>query len=310
MKILVFGKDGQLGKAFQSTLCNHKNVTFVGRGECDLKNYQSLEDYIAKIAPDKIINTAAYTAVDQAERCKEEAIAINALATKMMAQYCSQYGAQLLYYSTDYVFDGSKEAGYLETDTCNPINLYGESKLAGEQAIKDIFTQQEAWCNEAKKSFKYFIFRTSWVYGDGRNFIRTILNLAKERSELKVVADQYGVPTNADWLANLTLKILNSHSIESGVYHTVPSGKTSWYELAKYILECTQELGLNLILRPNNLIPINTNEYPLPAKRPSNSILSTTKLQNAFLAGQSLLNEDWRFRVKDYIHQLHKHKLI
>ena len=228
----------------------------------------------------------------------------------MMAQYCSQYGAQLLYYSTDYVFDGNKEAGYLETDICNPLNFYGESKLAGEQAIKDIFTQSEALCNEAKKSFKYFIFRTSWVYGDGRNFIRTILNLAKERSELKVVADQYGVPTNADWLANLTLKILNSHSIKSGIYHSVPSGKTSWYELAKYILECTQELGLNLILRPNNLIPINTNEYPLPAKRPSNSILSTTKLQKAFLAGQSLLNEDWRFRVKEYIHQLHKHKLI
>jgi dTDP-4-dehydrorhamnose reductase len=309
MKILVFGKDGQLGKAFQSILCHQKNITFIGRAECDLTNQQSLEDCLAQIAPNKIINTAAYTAVDQAEENQEEAITINAFATKIMAQYCSKYGGQLLYYSTDYVFDGTKETGYIETDTCNPLNVYGKSKLSGEQVIKNIFQQVHS-SNDTQTGGKYLIFRSSWVYGEGENFIRTILKLAKERRELKVVADQYGVPTNADWLANLSLKIFNSHSFESGIYHAVPSGKTSWYELAKYILECVQELELNLTLRPNNIIPITTNEYPLPAKRPSNSILSTIKLHRAFFPGQSILEEDWRFRVKDYINLLHKSKLI
>ena len=200
MNILVFGKDGQLGKAFQELF--QKNlifqshvIRFVGRSECDLSYADQITDLLKKFQPDLIINAAAYTAVDKAETEANLAFAINADAPELMAKYAVSHGASLLHFSTDYVFDGNKQGAYTEVDQTNPLSVYGKSKEAGERAIVETFGAG------ANQDSRYAILRTSWVYGDGGNFIRTMLRLAKERPELKVIAYQHGVPTSADWLA-------------------------------------------------------------------------------------------------------------
>ena len=195
MNVLVFGAGGQLGKAFHALLSGRKDleVKYVGRAECDLTNPLAITQVLEQSHAQLIINAAAYTAVDQAENDAESAFAVNANAPELMALYAVKHNATLLHYSTDYVFDGSKSGFYLEDDVCNPLGVYGKSKRAGEVAIQKAF--------ESGKAGQYAILRTSWVYGDGSNFIRTILRLAKEREELKVINDQYGVPTSAHWLA-------------------------------------------------------------------------------------------------------------
>jgi dTDP-4-dehydrorhamnose reductase len=306
MKTLVFGKDGQLGRAFQQRLSSIPNVYFLGRQECNLASSVSVKNCIEQFMPDQIINAAAYTAVDKAEDDMQTAFAINEGAVAEMASYCHINNKRLLHFSTDYVFNGQKSSPYVESDVCNPLNVYGQSKRAGERMIQEIFSKKENNLTQVYGSGTFFILRTTWVYGDGTNFIRKILRLAKERSELKIVSDQYGVPTSADWLSNLSLILLDRTDIPSGIYHATPSGRTNWYELAQFVLECAKELEISFKLEFDHLFPIPANQYSLPAKRPENSIFSTEKLSRTLLPVQSLLEEDWRTRVKAYIYALHK----
>ena len=283
MNILVFGKDGQLGKAFQGQLKGASyqagnNILFVGRSECDLSNRSQIHSLLQAIAPQIIINAAAYTAVDKAESESDLAFAINANAPGLMAQYAAEHGATLLHFSTDYVFDGCKQTEYRESDQTNPLGIYGKSKAAGEHAIATAF---------ANHSFgQYAILRTSWVYGDGSNFIKTILRLAKERSALRVIEDQHGVPTSAAWLAEVAIYLAlddnRQRQFTSGIYHAVPRGETNWHGLACLVVQAAIDTGQQLQTSPAAISPIPASEYPLPAPRPMNSRLSTEKLQFEF----------------------------
>ena len=284
MNILVFGKDGQLGKAFRiafdsTASANQQNIKYVGRAECDLTNEDAIISLLNQFAPDLIINTSAYTAVDKAETELDLAFAVNARAPELMAQYAAKHGATFLHYSTDYVFDGEKYGFYLENDIRNPLGVYGKSKAAGEVAIAKTFAIDAVG--------QYAVFRTSWVYGDGGNFIRTILRLAKDREELKVIEDQYGVPTSAEWLAQVSLDLAIDaqgalSKFPSGIYHAVPAGETSWHGLASLAVQTALEAGAVLKLDPESIKPIPAVEYPLPAPRPMNSRMSTDKLRQVF----------------------------
>ena len=289
---LVFGKDGQLGRAFQEVLANKDRTIFVGREECDLSQAQNIQEILEKYQPSIIFNASAYTAVDAAEKEPELAHLVNSEAPRVMAQYIRQINnGVLVHYSTDYVFDGLKKTPYKEDDPSGPLSQYGKSKLSGEKVIQKVFSLQENTHHA-----KYFILRTSWVYGDGGNFIRTMLKLAKEREQLKVISDQFGVPTSALWLAQMTLKILEK-GIPSGIYHAVPEGETSWYGLAQYAIEQAVQMGLDVKVKPEAILPIPATEYPLPAPRPYNSRMNHQKLQTA-------LQEDfppWQPQVSEYI---------
>jgi len=317
MNILVFGKDGQLGKAFQNLfqkepLTSEDSVQYIGRDQCDLSNTAALSDLLNLSKPDLIINTAAYTAVDKAETEYELAFTINSKAPEMMAQYATKHGTTLLHYSTDYVFDGQKEGPYLEGDIRKPLNAYGKSKAAGEEAIEKVF---------ANCSFgQYAIFRTSWVYGDGANFIRTILRLVKEREEVKVICDQYGVPTNTDWLAQVSLDlVLDSRyrlrKFTSGIYHAVPSGRTNWYELAILATEAALDANIALKLKQDDIQSIPAAQYPVLAPRPANSCLDNSKLRLALEGSGDMSklqhwNRDWTNQVQSYIAGLARDGLI
>ncbi|MEN9945185.1 MAG: hypothetical protein RLY18_1143 [Pseudomonadota bacterium] len=301
MKNLVFGKDGQLGRALQLALSDSDSI-FIGRQECDLSNSRAILECLREINPDCIINAAAYTAVDKAEEEKEAAFALNALALKAMAEYCAVHHKKLIHFSSDYVFDGMKSSPYVESDLCMPLSVYGKSKYAGELAIIEAFASEPMQVDKA--SGQYSILRTSWVYGDGANFIRTILRLAKERSSLNIVADQFGVPTSTDWLAKLTIAVLQEPQWVSGVYHAVPAGRTSWYELAQFVIKHAQSLGAQFALDADQIHPIPASDYPLPAKRPMNSQLCTRKLANALPSYQNLLAQDWRVSVESYLSSL------
>jgi len=294
-KILVFGKDGQVGKAFQEQLTYHPNVTFIGRDECDLANANQIKAILQKNDPQIVINAAAYTAVDQVETEPDLAYLINAIAPSIMAQFVTNApNGRLIHYSTDYVFDGSKLTPYLEEDLTNPLGQYGKSKLAGEKAI------QEAFINNSNNSAKYFILRTSWVYGDGGNFIKTMLKLAAEREQLKVIADQFGVPSSAQWLAEIALQLL-SKDATAGIYHTVPDGETTWYGLATYAIRQAKDLGVTCKVDPEKIQAIPATEYPLPAPRPYNSKMSNQKLKDA-LQLSSLPN--WEDQVSEYVKKI------
>ena len=317
MKILVFGKDGQLGRALKSyfdalPLSPNQTLLYAGRNDCDLSNEKALIDLLNQFAPDLIINAAAYTAVDKAEVEVELAHAINARAPELMAMYASDHGATLLHYSTDYVFDGKKETSYIETDQRCPLSSYGVSKAAGEVAIEAVF--------QAKTSGRYAILRTSWVFGEGSNFIRTILRLAKECNELRVIHDQYGVPTSADWLAQVSFDLLFDQDMQlrpfpSGIYHAVPTGETTWYGLAKLATEVARDHGIALKLEPESIVPILAVEYPLPAPRPQNSRLNNSKLRLLMEQGGDMpklqhLNRSWEDNVRKYVGSLAQAGLI
>ena len=317
MNILIFGKDGQLGKAFRAlidstNLSKDHQIQYVGRDDCDLSQVEKVNNLLSAAKPDLIINAAAYTAVDKAETEVELANTINARAPEAMAQYAAAHGATLLHYSTDYVFDGSKSGFYTEDDVRNPLGAYGKSKAAGEEAIEKAFSNVTQG--------QYAIFRTSWVYGAGGNFIRTILRLAKERDELKVIQDQLGVPTSADWLAQLSLDLaLNPNGelkrFDSGIYHAVPPGETNWYALACLALEAASDAGISLKSASGAIKPIKAIEYPLPAPRPMNSRMATDKLRQAIEASGDVSklqqwNKPWSDDVWAYVQQLAKDGLI
>lgn len=320
MKILVFGKDGQLGKAFQeeldgrtAALLAKPTIQYVGRPECDLASEEALTQLLNQFQPQLIINASAYTSVDRAEIESDLAFAINARAPEIMAQYAAQYDATFLHYSTDYVFDGEKYGFYLEDDLRNPLGVYGKSKAAGEEAIAQVFAG-------IRGNGQYAIFRTSWVYGDGVNFIRTILRLAKERQELKIIHDQFGVPTNANWLAQVSLNLaLDEHAhlrrFTSGIYHAVPAGETTWHGLACLVVQAALDAGTTLKANPAAIQPILAVEYPLPAPRPMNSRMSTDKLYQVLadwgdMSKLELLNQPWDEAVRSYVRNLAKDGLI
>ena len=324
MNILVFGKDGQLGKAFKAlfeklpTSANVK-VAYLGRSECDLSQESEVLAKLNTSKADLIINASAYTAVDKAETEIDLAYAVNAKAPELMARYAVENNATFLHYSTDYVFDGSKNGFYIEGDTRNPLGVYGKSKAAGEEAIEKVFV------NSSKGQFA--IFRTSWVYGDGGNFIRTMLRLAKEREELKVIHDQLGVPTSAEWLAQISLSLaLDSEcklkQFPSGIYHAVPAGETTWHGLASFAVQSALNTGVELKAKPEAIKPILAVEYPLPAPRPMNSRMDSVKLRSALQSGSSeasnsyneLLNvpnfPTWDGMVQEYVSKLASKGLI
>jgi dTDP-4-dehydrorhamnose reductase len=320
MKILVTGKDGQLGKAFQKEfqrLFQGKNypleIRYIGRQDCDLADLSALKNILHEFQPNIIINTAAYTAVDKAEQEDDLAFTINAVVPEFLAKYAVVHSASLMHYSTDYVFDGERSDFYSEDRAVLPLGVYGKSKAEGERLIVDAFSQS----NNADT--RYAIFRTSWVYGEGGNFIRTILRLAKDRSELKVIADQFGVPTSADWLAALSADFLFDLSADSqillrdlpsGIYHAVPAGETTWHGLACEAVKIARESGLSLATEVADIKAIPATEYSLPAPRPMNSRMSTQKLQKTLKdLGAVSKFPVWNELVRDYVSELVKKQL-
>lgn len=277
MKILLLGKNGQVGWALQRSLAPLGELVALdaqSQIHCgDLSNLAGLAQTVRDVAPDVIVNAAAYTAVDKAESEPALAHAINALAPGMLAQEAKRCGAWLVHYSTDYVFDGSGKQAWLEDDASAPLSVYGASKLAGEQAI------MAAAC-------QHLIFRTSWVYGArGNNFVKTMLKLAQERDSLKVVNDQIGAPTGADLLADVTAHAISTALQQpnvSGLYHLVASGETSWHEYATLVIEYARQAGLPIKVVQTAIHAVPSSEFATVAKRPLNSRLNTSKLQQTF----------------------------
>lgn len=272
-KILLTGTNGQVGHALQRPLTALGDVVALGRDQLDLSKPDDIRRVVAEIKPDIIINPAAYTAVDKAESEPEIAYAINAEAPRVLAEEAAKLDALLVHYSTDYVYDGTKSQPYVETDGTNPLSVYGKSKLAGEDAIRAV-------------GLPHLILRTSWVYGAyGKNFLKTILRLAAEREELRIVADQFGAPTSSDSIARATIAAIGAYSAEgdSGIYHFTNKGETSWYGFTKAIVEAYQYLGGQPALKVQSahIRAITTAEYPTLAARPVNSRLDCSKLKHA-----------------------------
>mgnify|MGYP005637037509 CR=1 FL=1 len=286
MRILVTGKNGQLGKSIHKIVANNEQTddfVFVGREELDLSNENNIARYFGGNAFDIIVNCAAYTAVDKAEEEQDLANQVNHLAVKQLAQIAKNQQAKLIHISTDYVFDGESDKPYIETDETNPINVYGRTKLAGEKAIQE-FMPTDA-----------IIIRTSWVYSEyGNNFVKTMLRLGKERGELNVVNDQIGSPTYATDLAEVILKIINNKSHQAQdqsteIYHYSNEGEISWCDFAKEIFKIAKvDCKVN---------PITTRQYPTPAKRPKNTLMNKAKIAEIF----SVNIPDWKESLKMYI---------
>ena len=266
MRLLLFGGNGQVGRALQGCGTLGNELTVATRQDCDLTDAESVRSLVRRVRPEAIVNAAAYTAVDKAESDRESCFAVNAVAPRAMAEEAATLGAKLVHYSTDYVFDGTKATPYVEEDATGPRNVYGASKLAGEQGI-------------AQAGGAFIILRTSWVYSnDGANFLKTMLRLRTERPELRIVADQHGAPTSADAIATATVRILTDAGAgkwTSGVYHMTAGGATSWCGFAEAIFA---RAGAPT----PSLVPIKTTEYPTPAARPANSVLSNEKFTAHF----------------------------
>ncbi len=274
--ILLLGKDGQVGWELQRSLAPLGELTAWGRQQCDLADLASLRDQVRSLAPDVIVNAAAYTAVDRAETDAQRAFRINAEAPGILAQQAARRNAWLVHYSTDYVFDGEKAEPYREEDSPNPLSVYGASKLAGERAI-------------AQSGCRHLIFRTSWVFAArGGNFAKTMLRLAGEREQLRVIADQVGAPSSAELIADVTALCLYriaqaaSEKTRSGLYHLSAAGETSWYDYARFLLETARGMGVALLCPPGGIEPIPATAYPVAARRPVNSRLDTAKLRQTF----------------------------
>jgi len=275
-KILLIGKEGQVGGQLSALLQPLGKLVILGEDDLDLTQPDRIRETLREVRPQVIVNAAAYTAVDKAEEKAELAQAVNGTAPAILAEEAKRQGAALVHYSTDYVFDGNKPEPYTEEDAPNPLSVYGRTKLAGDEAIRSA-------------GLPHLIFRTAWVYGlQGKNFLLTIQRLAKERDELKIVDDQVGSPTwcrtIAQTTANVLTQVLPEHSPgdlsrfeqASGLYNLVCTGQTSWFGFARAIVEASPTT------RDTKLIPISTSEYPSPALRPANSVLSTEKLRSAF----------------------------
>jgi len=292
MRILITGKNGQVGYELERSLQSLGEIIALDRGQMDLSNLVQVRDVVRMVKPNLIINAAAYTAVDKAESEPELAMRINAEAPGVMAEEAKTLGAAMIHYSTDYVFDGAKATPYVEIDSTGPINIYGATKLAGEQAIQEV-------------GIPHLIFRTSWVYGmRGKNFLLTILRLAQERDELRIVGDQHGAPTWCRTIADTTAGIVSLSEMSnreewwqksSGIYHLTAQGQTTWYEFTRSILE------LSAVEKKPTLTSITTDGYPLPAARPQYSLLSGVKIQDAF----NLMLPDWKVALNNCLKNDH-----
>ena len=277
MKILLFGKNGQVGWELQRSLAPLGEVIALGttsQNYCgDCTDLTGIANTIRAIEPDVIVNAAAHTAVDKAESEPELARTINALAPAVLAKESNLLNSLLIHYSTDYVFDGEGDKAWQESDQTDPLSIYGATKLEGEQLI------QASGC-------MHLIFRTSWVYGArGGNFAKTMLRLAKERDSLKVIDDQIGAPTGADLLADVTahaIRTARRNPEVSGLYHLVAGGETSWHGYASFVLDYARRAGIDLKVATDAVQAVPTSAFPTPAKRPHNSRLNTEKLQNTF----------------------------
>lgn len=295
MKILLLGKDGQVGWELQRSLAPLGELTAYGRTEADLTAPESLRALVRAHAPDVIVNAAAYTAVDKAE--SEEAVAhtVNAVAPGVLAEEAAACGAWLVHFSTDYVFDGTKDGPWLETDATRPLSVYGRSKCEGEERIR-------------ASGARHLILRTSWVFAlRGGNFAKTMLRLAKERDTLNVVADQHGAPTAAELLADATTLALHRIVLAgadagslAGTYHLAAAGETTWHAYARHVLAQAQLHGATLKAGPEQVLPIDASAFPTPAVRPSNSRLDSSKFCSSF----GLVLPDWRYHVNRLIAEL------
>jgi len=298
--ILVFGSQGQLGCALQDAISETSEHLFLSRDSgnyCgDITNTAGITETLMELKPEIIINAAAYTAVDQAETHSEQAFALNAHAVGVIAQIAAKLNALLVHYSTDYVFDGTGSRPWAEGNSCHPLSVYGKSKRAGEEAIE-------------KSGGRHFILRTSWVYSHhGNNFLKTMLRLADTREEIRVVSDQWGVPTHASFLAETTLDLINlatpgfgsdpNKLPASGIYHCAPGGETNWFEYAQLVINTAKTAGAAKACK--TLTPISTAQYPTAAKRPINSRLDTHKLQAVL--GSAL--PDWQDDIVATVHRV------
>ncbi len=300
MRILLLGKNGQLGWELQRSLLPLGEVIAVardGQNFCgDLMNLKGLANTVKKIRPDVIVNAAAYTAVDQAENEADLARIINSDAPEVLAKEAKILDALLIHFSTDYVFDGQGDHAWLETDATNPLNVYGVTKLAGEQAIRNI-------------NCKHLIFRTSWVFSPrGNNFAKTMLRLAQERNSLTVIDDQYGAPTGAELLSDITAHAIRTVLQQSGLeglYHVAAAGETSWYHYARFIVDSALKAGVNLKIKPDQIKSVPSEAFHVAAKRPKNSRLNTAKLEKAF----NLKMPHWKTGVSRMLTEIIENKL-
>jgi dTDP-4-dehydrorhamnose reductase len=288
LKILLFGKGGQVGWELQRSLAPLGDLIALDSDSTELcgdfSNLAALAETVRRVAPDVIVNAAAYTAVDRAESQADLARTINALAPGVLADEAEKLGAWLIHYSTDYVFDGSGDRPWKEEDRPAPLSVYGRTKLEGEQAV--------ARCT------RHLIFRTSWVYAArGANFAKTMLRLAEERESLKIINDQIGAPTGAELLADVTAHAIRMASVQpalSGTYHLAASGETSWHGYARFVIDYARHAGRPIRVAPDAIEAITTSAYPTPAQRPHNSRLDTRKLREAF----GLVLPEWRVGVE------------
>jgi dTDP-4-dehydrorhamnose reductase len=275
MKIVILGAEGQVGWELQRSLSFFGDVSAFKRSQADFTKPDDIVALLNNEQPNIVVNAAANTAVDAAETDAGNAHKINAGTVSSIAKTCSELGAVFIHYSTDYVFDGLKSGFYVESDRTSPLSVYGASKLAGEAAITD-------------SGSLHFIFRTSWVYAArGNNFIKTMLKLASEKNSLSVVDDQFGAPTSAELIADITALVVARIKLDdsfaknySGIYHLVAADETTWFGLARYVIGLAESLGLSLQVAAEDIKPIPTSAYPRPATRPVNSRLNTEKLSN------------------------------
>ena len=273
--ILVLGKNGQVGQALQDVLSTKVNLHAFDSKEADLTDERKLRQLIQDIKPAVIVNAAAYTAVDRAETEEALAFKVNARGPQIMGEEATTIGAAVIHFSSDYVFDGTKEGAYVETDKTNPLSVYAASKLEGEKLLM-------------KACDRSVILRTSWVVSHhGGNFLKTMLKLAHEREVLRVVSDQYGVPTAAHLLAEMSRMLIekliqDTEGFPFGIYHVAPKGETTWFDYARFVIGEAMKRGDTFKLSLDNMNAIKTEEYPLPAKRPQNSRLNTSYFEETF----------------------------
>lgn len=291
--ILITGKNGQVGFELQRALAPLGEIVAVDRSECDLADLDALRSLVARVQPDVIVNPAAYTAVDKAEADRDGAFLINRDAVRVLGEEAARLKALVIHYSTDYVFDGSKQGSYSEEDTPAPKSVYGASKLAGELAL-------------GLANPRHLILRTSWVVGaHGGNFAKTMLRLAGERDSLSVVADQHGAPTSAALLADVTAHLVRDYlhvgnELAFGTYHVSGGGDTTWFDYAKFVLAEAIAAGKTLKVHPDAVAALTTAAYPTPAQRPANSRLDTTYFQATF----GLHLPHWQQGVRQVLQQI------
>jgi dTDP-4-dehydrorhamnose reductase len=294
MKILITGKNGQVGFELQRALAPLGDTVAVDRTECDLGDADAIRALVRKVMPNVIVNAAAYTAVDKAESDQATAAAVNTQAPRVLGEEAARSGALIVHFSTDYVFSGSKDGSYAEEDLPDPQSVYGRTKLEGELAL-------------ARANARHLILRTSWVVAaHGGNFAKTMLRLAAERERLTVVADQFGAPTSAALLADLTAQLIRQYQREGGesfpygTYHVAGSGETNWCDYARFVIGEARAAGIDLKATPEGVTPLTTAEYPTPAKRPANSRLNTLRFRTIF----GLQLPDWKHGVRHALQQI------